>query len=121
MEDRDCLFSASEELDASADSGAFDEDELSSCFTITVADVDGVFGRRTVTPSGASPPERAACKVASSWGLRIVDVPLSPICFASSLSSGSFIFSIFWLVATGVAFPWLPESTGELYEKDTEC
>jgi hypothetical protein len=48
-------------------------------------------------------------------------VPLSPICFASSLSSGSFIFSIFWLVATGVAFPWLPESTGELYEKDTEC
>ena len=46
--------------------------------------------------------------MASSSGLRIVDVPRSPICLASSLSSGSFISSIFWLVATSVAFPWLP-------------
>ena len=79
-----------------------------------------VLGMRTLTPAGASPPLRAACNVATNVDLRIVDVPRSPMCLASSLSSGSFISSIFWLVATGVAFPWPNGHTRELYEKDAE-
>ena len=34
------------------------------------------------------------------------DVPRRPICLASSLSSGSFISSRFWLLATVGTFPW---------------
>ena len=64
----------------------------------------GGLGARTVTPAGGSPPLRAACRVASSSGLRMVDVPRRPICLASSLSSGSFISSRFWLFATGCPF-----------------
>ncbi|KFI71802.1 hypothetical protein BMIN_1467 [Bifidobacterium minimum] len=60
----------------------------------------------TVTPWGACPPLRAAWSVCTRAGLRMVDVPRSPIWRASSLSSGSFISSRFWLVATGFASPW---------------
>lgn len=76
----------------------------SDCGALTTLAVLAALGARTVTPAGGSPPLRAACRVASSSGLRMVDVPRRPICLASSLSSGSFISSRFWLFATGCPF-----------------
>ena len=76
------------------------------------------FTGRTVTPAGASPPDRAACRVATNSGLRIVDVPRRPICLASSLSSISFIPSRFWLVATRLPFLSRPYCTGPCTKND---
>ena len=77
-----------------------DGDEVSVIFAVVGHGTEQLAGLQ----AGGSPPLRAACRVARSSGLRMADVPRRPICLASSLSSGSFISSRFWLFATGCPF-----------------